>query len=68
MTQFIEGQRVAMSAKWLKSTQSHDMGHVHGTVSHVGDKVVAVEWDNGRIMRVLATNLVPVSRMHLESV
>lgn len=61
------GDRVAMSAKWLRSTQAHDWGHIKGTVYHVGDLVVAVEWDNGRVMGIFGSNLVPVDRMHLEA-
>lgn len=64
--QFKVGDRVAMSAKWLKSTQAHDMGHLRGTVFHIGDLVASVEWDNGRVSGVLKTNLVLDSKIHLE--
>ena len=65
---FKAGDSVAMSSKWLKSTQAHEWGHVRGQVYHVGDRVIAVEWDNGHISGVLASNLVLVDRMHLETV
>jgi hypothetical protein len=63
---FKAGDRVAMSSKWLKSTQAHDMGNLRGTVFYTGDMVVSVQWDNSRVSGVLASNLVLAERVHLE--
>jgi hypothetical protein len=63
---FAPGDRVAMAAHWLRATQAHGLGQRKGTVYHVGERVVAVEWDDGRVSGILASNLVPVDRMHLE--
>jgi hypothetical protein len=70
---FKPGDRVAMAAHWLKSTQAHDMGHRRGVVFAVAGPVVTVLWDmenrtieNMGASRVLFSNLVRVNRLHLE--
>ena len=66
------GQTVAISSKFLKSTQAHELGRDRGEVLEVASSgglvLVLVRWADGRTTRALHQNLVAVDRMHLEAV
>jgi hypothetical protein len=65
---FNTGDIVAMSHKWLKSTQAHDYGRAHGRITSAGPQIVEIQWIKGRAGygKAHISNLVLVSRMHLE--
>lgn len=69
------GDRVRYSRAFLQSTMQYAgaVPHARGTVIAVAieDKkfrLVTVEWDNVSASNVLACNLTPESRVHLEPV
>lgn len=54
--QFQVGDRVAYSANWLRSTQTHGLGHWRGTVAKIKDwgtgvQLVYIAWDGQKIDR-----------------
>lgn len=60
------GDRVAYSAKWLKSTQSHHLGNLRGSVDRIQNGVAYITWGDIGPKAVLVANLVRVDRIHLE--
>lgn len=68
------GEVVAFSSKWLKSTQAHELGRSRSEVVEVAQLgrgvplLVSVRWSDGRVTRVLHSNLVLADRIHLEAV
>lgn len=62
------GDRVAYSARWLRSAQAHHLGNARGTVIEAGGVLVRVDWDGGHAAGtpVLARNVVREDRMWLE--
>ena len=60
------GDRVAYSARWLKSTQAHHLGHLRGTVDRIDNGVAYITWGEYAPRAVLVSNLVKVDRIHLE--
>lgn len=60
------GDRVAYSARWLKSTQAHHLGNLRGTVDHIENGVAYITWGAPGPRAVLVANLVKVDRIHLE--
>lgn len=60
------GDRVAYSAKWLKSTQSHHLGNLRGSVDRIENGVTYITWGAPGPKAVLINNLVKVDRIHLE--
>lgn len=60
------GDRVAYSSKWLKSTQSHHLGHLRGSVARIDNGVAYITWNEPGPKAVLVNNLVKVDRIHLE--
>lgn len=60
------GDRVAYSAKWLKSTLSHHLGHLRGTVDRIEHGLAYITWNEPGPKAVLVVNLVKADRIHLE--
>lgn len=58
------GDRVAYSAKWLKSVQAHHLGQLRGTVDRIESGVAYITWEGPKA--VLVANLVRADRIHLE--
>lgn len=66
------GQSVAFSSSFLRSVQGHHMASHRGQVleTYSAGKVLVcrVSWQDGTTSSALASNLVAVDRMHLETV
>lgn len=58
------GDRVAYSAKWLKSVQGYHLGQLRGTVDRIDNGVAYITWEGPKA--VLVANLVRAARIHLE--
>ena len=63
------GEHVAFKASFLKSIAGPELGHLRGLVINIDGMIAKVHWTAGGEgpMHVLAKNLVPVKRLHLEA-